>query len=177
MAELARDTSSHVHPHSSDLSACSLPGVLLACTFRLGPQWFGIDARWIQEVNSQTACTPIPHAPPTVRGYVNLRGHLRVVLELHELLGVERLATDTSPRLLVFKPAAGESFALLVDAVGDIEPIQPQQIDRPAERKSPNEEPASSAPRNTSLEIGLAKLEHQLVTLLDPRRFLTVAIR
>jgi purine-binding chemotaxis protein CheW len=132
------------------------------CTFRLGGRLFGFDIRSVREASPHTTLTPIPHAPPEVRGYVNLRGHIFLVLDLRRFLGMEPAAVTTDSRLLLFKPSVGESFGVLVDQIGDIITVGADQ----AEEWRPDENPAGE------LIAAIAKLAGELLVILRADRLL-----
>jgi purine-binding chemotaxis protein CheW len=143
-------------------------GELLYCSFRLAGRLFGVDMRAVKEVNTRTAVTPVPHAPPTVVGLVNLRGQLHLVLDLRRLLRLGESAVTPDSRLIIFKPAVGESFGVLVDAVGDVVRLGAGQIERYAE-----DDPARAA----GLLVGVGKTEGDLMVLVEPYQLLEVVNR
>lgn len=136
----------------------------LLCTFRLAGQLFGVDVLDVKEITTEATCTPVPHAPPEVRGYVNLRGQIHLVLDLRQLLGLPPAETGPASRLVIFKPAVAEALAALVDAVSDIVSVAPDQVEpRPPLAPGTGDEVAQRACR---LVAGTAKLDGQLVTVL-----------
>jgi len=147
--------------------------VTLLCTFRLAGRWFGVDARWVKEINTQTSWTPIPQAPAVVRGFVNLRGHLHLVLDLRELLAPEGDGTTLAGHLIVFKSSAGEAMALSVDEVGEIVAVSPDDFDA---SRAPDDvvDASTSSAGSARLVVGIAKLSAHLVTVVDPRQFLAI---
>ena len=135
----------------------------LYCTFRLAGRLFGVNVLDVKEVSAATTFTTIPHAPPEVCGYVNLRGQIHLLLDLRQMLGLERAELTPASRLVLFKPSIGESFGTLVDAVGDIVQLGRERI----ESRAPAEEPGGG-----EFLIGVGELDDELVLLLEPRRFL-----
>ena len=135
----------------------------LYCTFRLAGRLFGVDVLAVKEVNTRTAFTPVPRAPAAVIGLVNLRGQLHLILDLRRLLGLGPARVTPDSRLVVFKPAVGESFGVLVDAVGDVVRVAAAQTEgyRP-------DDPA----RAGGLVTGVGKVEGDLVVIVDPYRLL-----
>lgn len=148
------------------------PDIRLYCSFWLGEHWFGIDALAVREVSAQAVFTPIPFAPASVRGFVNLRGQLYLVLNMRGLLGMLSSASTTEGHLIVFKPAVGESFAVYVDRIGDIVEVRDDQIDRPRGDAQESDDLVVSEVRAIGLISGVAKLDAGLLTIVDPRRFL-----
>lgn len=142
----------------------------LYCTFRLGERKFGVHVLDVREVNRDTALTPIPHAPPEVRGCANLRGQLHVVLDLGRLLGLDSTAIGPDSRLVIFKPAVGEAFGILVEAIGDIVELAADAVE--AWRPDPQ------APLlGGELIAGVGKLADGLLVILNARRLLPAAER
>jgi purine-binding chemotaxis protein CheW len=89
------------------------------CTFFVDNNTFGLDIRHVREVLPCTALTPIPLAPPAIRGLVNLRGEIITALDLRELLGLPppKGVLDT---MHVIAHTHDDTFSLLVDKVGDV---------------------------------------------------------
>jgi len=139
----------------------------LYCTFRVDRRLFGVPIRDVREVTTETTSTRIPHAPPEVAGYVNIRGHIHLALDLRRLLGLPAGTTGQDHRLVLFQPGVGAAFGVLVDEVGDIVTVE----------ESESEELATSAAdlsvaERAHLVTRLCKLPDELLAVLDPRRFL-----
>lgn len=139
----------------------------LYCTFTAGGHRFGVPAQMVREVHAATAITPIPGTPRAVLGYANLRGHIYLVLNAGRMLARVDVTPSSETQLVVFKPEAGESFALETGVIGEMTAIAPHQIDVP---KS-----ADGAPGEMPCVTGHAKLDCELVTLIDPRQLLAAA--
>jgi purine-binding chemotaxis protein CheW len=136
-------------------------------TFRLGGDLFGIDVELVKEVAEAPPLTLIPHAPAAVRGCANRRGQIILILDLRTLL--DRDATDIGPetRLVTFKPELGDPFGVLVDRIGEVLPVRLDEIDAQVENAT-----GGATPPHYELVAGVAKLAGDLVTILDPRKFL-----
>lgn len=80
---------------------------------------FGLPVEAIQTVFEMVAVTPVPLAPAEVLGLVNLRGKIATAVSLRRRLGGDPHAKELS-NLAVGLDHRGESFALVVDAVGDV---------------------------------------------------------
>ena len=52
------------------------------CTFFLDDRFFGVDVEKVQEVIRYQLITPVPLAPPVVRGLINLRGQIVTAIDL-----------------------------------------------------------------------------------------------
>ena len=138
-------------------------GKCLYCTFRLAGRLFGVDVGLVKEVSTRTGLTPVPLASASVLGLVNLRGQLHLVLDLRRLLGLGESVVTPESRLVIFKPAVGEAFGVLADAVGDVVRLGAGQVERYADA-----DPA----RADGLLVGVGKNEGALMVLMDPYRLL-----
>jgi chemotaxis signal transduction protein len=140
------------------------------CTVRLDGQLFGFDILTIREVNTQTTLTPVPHAPAAVRGYANLRGHIYLILDLKLLLGMEAGVIGPDSRLVICKASVGESFGMLVDQIGDIAEANIEAIERWRSEETKAED--SAAWRSSGLLAGVAKLDGELLLIVDSHKLL-----
>ena len=80
---------------------------------------FGLPVEAIQTVFEMTAVTPVPLAPSAILGLVNLRGKIVTAVSMRRRLLNDPTAPETSV-LAVGVEHRGESFALVVDEVGDV---------------------------------------------------------
>ncbi|MCX9012236.1 MAG: chemotaxis protein CheW, partial [Candidatus Methanoperedens sp.] len=56
--------------------------------FSIGTEEFGVDIMKVQEIIRMTSITKIPQAPEYIRGIINLRGRIIVVINLNVVLGM-----------------------------------------------------------------------------------------
>lgn len=95
---------------------------LQLATFFVNGLCLALEIGEIQEIMRSTDITPVPYAPPEVKGVINLRGEVATVLGLREVLGVEVAGSqDIQTRILIVR-SEGESIGLVVDRIGDIVP-------------------------------------------------------
>jgi len=89
------------------------------CTFTVADRLCGLDVTRVQEVLRPLPVTPLPLAPPAVRGLLNLRGRIVPAVDLRAVLGLPPApASAHGGHLIVFD---GESpVSLVVDAIGDV---------------------------------------------------------
>ncbi|MFV0279356.1 MAG: chemotaxis protein CheW [Rhodoblastus sp.] len=87
-------------------------------TVQAAGQLFGLQVDAVQTIFRLQAITPVPLGPDVVAGLVNLRGKIVVALSLEKRLGLQSNGGDTSA-LAVAVERRGETFALIVDSVGD----------------------------------------------------------
>jgi chemotaxis signal transduction protein len=137
------------------------------CSFCLGEAVYGIDIRLLRDVNAVPPVTRIPHAPEGVRGYVNLRGQIQLVLDLRVLLGLEPTVIGPETRLILFQPALGDPFGVLVDRIGDIVTLTEDRIEE--RRKA---ETIDDGTAQEELIEGFGKLEKELLNIVDAQKLL-----
>lgn len=86
---------------------------------RIGAQEFALDIRSIREIRGWSASTHLAHAPSFIKGMINLRGTVLVVIDLADRLGLP--AQEPNAASVVVVVESGDKVAgLLVDAVCDI---------------------------------------------------------
>jgi purine-binding chemotaxis protein CheW len=88
-------------------------------TFELGDQWYGVPVESVQEVIKFQTMTPVPLAPPSVVGLINLRGQVTTAIDLRLRLELPSRAADDVPMLVVVRTDDG-LVSLLVDRIGDV---------------------------------------------------------
>jgi purine-binding chemotaxis protein CheW len=138
------------------------------CTFRAEGRLYGIELTHLREISTNPMITPVPQAPPEVRGLANLRSRVYLVLDLRALLGLHPVDCTPDSRLIVLKPNVVEDTGLLVDSGGDIARVTPEHIEACGESSGTVVDPDrdSAAP----LVSGVCKLETELMMIIDPTR-------
>jgi purine-binding chemotaxis protein CheW len=139
------------------------------CTFRLGELLFGLEVRHVKEVSLPPPVTPVPHAPEAVVGYVNLRGHVHLVLDPKRLLGLGAVEPGPGSRLVLFKAGLGDPFGVIVDQVGEIVTLRPEQVEP---RRTGDGLAEVGRLIDAGLVTGVGKPDGELLVLLDAGRFL-----
>ncbi len=141
-------------------SPAGAPMELIA--FRIGDQEFCIDIMSVREIRGWTPATPLPHAPPFVKGVINLRGAVLPILDLSERLGLGE--TQASARHVVIVARIGRHLVgLLVDAVCDILTLRDGAL-------QPTPEVACEAVRR--FVKGLLPLEDRMVSMISLEQLL-----
>ena len=95
--------------------------------FYVADMCLALDIATIQEIIRDIKVTRVPHAPPQVRGVINLRGEVTSVIDLRQILGLSPLDTTTDTQTLIVRSQA-ESIGLIVDRVGDIFAVEQSSI-------------------------------------------------
>ena len=144
------------------------------CTFHVAGRHYGVEILKVKEITGETEFTPVFHAPREVKGYVNIRGQINLVIDIRPLLGFEAKDTDDSSRVVLFKPEVGESFGILVDKIGDVVKTPESKIEWKNRSGKPSGGHEHATHFNTEeIEAGVCKLETSLLVLLDPAKVLS----
>jgi purine-binding chemotaxis protein CheW len=101
---------------------------LLLVIFGLGGAWYGLEASQVQEVILVQGNTMVYHAPPYVRGIINLRGKIVTVLDLETKVGIPSHPIGEDSRILIVE-WNHEQVGLLVEVVTEVVNLNNEQIE------------------------------------------------
>ena len=127
--------------------------------------FFGIEVAKVQEVMGAVYMTPVPLAPPAVRGLINLRGQIVTSIDLRCCLQLNERPADQVPVNLILYTDDG-CTSLLVDDVGEVLEVDETTFEPP---------PETLQGRPRELIRGAYKLENRLMHVLDVERTLNFA--
>jgi purine-binding chemotaxis protein CheW len=126
-------------------------------TFHVAGQLFGLPIEQVQDVFKPTSVTRVPLAGAEIAGVLNLRGRIVTAIEMRSRL-------DAQPRdngaeaMAIGIEAKGESFGLIVDAVGEVLKLADFELE-------PN--PINLDRKLAVLSHGVYRLEDRLLVVLD----------
>lgn len=132
------------------------------CTFTLDGAWYGVEVERVQEVLVSREIVPVPLAPESVSGLINLRGQIVTAFDLRRCLGLPPLAPGRVPVNLVIE-SEGEAVSLLVDEIRDVVETREATFERP---------PATLDGSARAMIRGAHKLDDGLLLILDTDRAL-----
>lgn len=123
---------------------------------RIGAQEFAMDIRSIREIRGWSASTHLAHAPSFIKGMINLRGTVLVVIDLAQRLGLPPLE-PTAASVVVVVEHGDKAAGLLVDAVCDI-------ITVTDDMRQPTPETGTSTPHE--YVEGLIMMESRIISIV-----------
>ena len=126
-------------------------------TFLLGREEYGVDVRLVQEIIRVVEITPVPRAPESIKGVINLRGRIIPVIDLKQKLGLGVVERDKRTRIVVVK-LRERLIGLLVDAASQVLKVPVSSVD-PA--------PEGMLEIDADFIRGVAKLPDRLIILMD----------
>jgi two-component system chemotaxis response regulator CheV len=124
--------------------------------FLVGDKYFGINIAKVSEIIIHCEVTHVPAAPDEVEGVFMHRDKLVTVIDLHEVLKVEK--PETEKTLLVVCDFDQVSVAFDVTTVNGIQRLKWAQVEKP---------PAVSGNTDKSLATGVAKIGNKIIMMLD----------
>ena len=129
-------------------------------TFRLGKEQFGLEILKVREIMGWVNVTPVPKAPPSVRGVINLRGKIIPVIDLRRKFEMQEVPnTDRTCIIVVDVDFKGQSadVGILVDNVSEVLSIRSEDIGPP---------PTLGCAMDTNFILGMAKSSGTVTILL-----------
>ncbi len=139
-------------------------------TFRVGSEEYGLPILKVRELIGLLEITRVPHAPPAVKGVVNLRGKVIPVVDLRAKLGMDASGAAARPVIIVVQLPLGNgsiTTGVMVDQVLDVRDIKAAQIEPP-----PSFGPSDEATRYI---LGVGKTDKRVVLLIDIELVLSAA--
>ncbi len=135
--------------------------------FGLAGEAYGVDIGTVREIIRMQDVTSVPHTPEFVSGVINLRGRITPVVDLRSRFGLPGQEITKDSRVVVVD-IDGNDIGMIVDAVTEVLRISTAQIEPP---------PTVITTDGSDYIVGIARLDSQLVLLLDLTRVLTLAQR
>lgn len=126
-------------------------------TFSVHNLHFGVDVQRVQEVLRYQEMTPVPLAPPEIRGLINLRGQIITAVDLRRRLGIPDREDERLPMNVIVRTPEGP-VSILVDLIGDV-------IDVSDDTYEPT--PDMLSPTCREMIDGVYKLNGKLLLLLN----------
>lgn len=136
--------------------------------FSLAKEAFGVDISEVKEIFKIEDITPIPNVEEYIKGVINLRGRIVVVISLAKKLNLDIKKTDKNTRIIIIETgdAGGNVVGMIVDSVEEVLRVTQDKI--------------SPAPEMITKEInadyleGVCVLKERLIILLDLAKMLSI---
>ena len=131
--------------------------------FTVGSREYALPVEDVIEVVRMVAVTPLPDAPSSVMGVINMRGHVIPVIDLRSRLGFPAHEPDLSTPIVVV--GWGEAAAgLVADGTSEVLTLRSDAVE-------------ASHPSRAQAVSGMAHEGDRLILLLDARRLCEEAAR
>ena len=132
-------------------------------SFELAGQLYALPILGVQEVLTGAQIEPVPGAPTTVLGVLNLRGSIVTVIDLRRRLG---LPPQPGSDGILVALCGTDVVGLAIDRVADVVAILPSTIQPP---------PPSPEVQAPPMSCGLVQWKERVLTLLEATRLLPAA--
>jgi purine-binding chemotaxis protein CheW len=129
-------------------------------TFTLDSEEYGIEILKVQEIKGFSKITPIPNAPPFVKGVMNLRGAVVPIVDLRSRFAMAARDYDQFTVIIVVN-LVDKIVGLVVDTVSDVMTIPEANV---------AETPELAGGVDASCITGMGKVDEKLVMLIDIAR-------
>jgi purine-binding chemotaxis protein CheW len=116
----------------------------------------------VQDVLGPQRVTRVPLAPPEVGGSLSLRGRIVTAIDVRLRLGLPLRPKD-KPGMSIVVELYGELYSLMVDEVGEVMSLSPEDFERT---------PATLDVRWRELSSGIYRLNGTLLIVLEVDRLL-----
>ena len=131
-------------------------------TFVIGKENFGIEIRYVTEIIGIQSITEVPDVPLYVKGVINLRGKVILVMDVRLRFGVDERSYDDRTCIIVIN-INEQPVGLIVDRVLEVLDIQQGEIEPP---------PRMRKGRGNRFIQGMGKVGDQVKILLDANKLL-----
>ena len=126
--------------------------------FNIGAEEFGVEIKKVQEIIRMANITEIPRAPTYVKGVINLRGRILVVISLNVIMGTGCREYDTNTRIIIVN-IDNTIMGFIVDSVSEVLHLSSKDIE-PAP-------PLITSKVRSEYLGGVGKLDGRLLILLN----------
>ncbi|MBN2457650.1 chemotaxis protein CheW [Candidatus Woesearchaeota archaeon] len=96
--------------------------------FKIGTEEFGVNISAVGSIIRMEQITRIPNTKPYIKGVINLRGGIIVVIDLAMKLGIERNADDKKTRIIVIE-LSKNTVGMIVDSTNEVLRLAPNQVE------------------------------------------------
>lgn len=126
--------------------------------FNLGMEEFGVDIMKVQEIIRLPEITRIPKSPDYIKGVINLRGKIIVVMDLDKRFGLPSKEITDESRIVVVD-VEGTIVGMVVDSVSEVIRLVASNVDPTPE--------IITQKINADYLKGVGKLDNRLLILLN----------
>lgn len=131
--------------------------------FELANEQYGLDIAAVESIIKMQPITRMPQAPDFIEGVSNLRGYVLPVIDLRKRFGLAGVEATKDTRIVVVIMGTSK-VGMIVDGVSQVLRISGEAVEPP---------PSMITTVNSAFIKGIAKIEDQLVILLDLEKVLT----
>lgn len=132
--------------------------------FKLNSEYYGLDIKYVENIEKNLTITRIPNSKPYVKGIINLRGNVIPVIDLRARFGFPQKEYTEESRIIIVNYEAYQ-IGMVVDSSSETLQLSEENID-----SSPNIR--SSTEDEFVKEIG--KHNNRIIMLINLKRTLGI---
>lgn len=121
--------------------------------FTLSNEQFAVETARVQGINDMMAMTKVPNSPSYIKGLINLRGNVILLLDINLILDVEK--ADATENNIIILHMEEELVGIVVDKVDEVLEIDEDVIERIEEEQ------------RKQYVKGVINFKDRIVTLID----------
>ena len=149
-------------PVSTQQAPTQAAQIVQLIVFRIGDEEFGVRIEEVREIIATGPITPIPDSPDFIKGVINVRGEVPIVIDLKERFFLH--TKEAQSKHVVLTEQEKNLFGLLVDEVTEVLRIPANLIKKAPELVTKIHEDYVS---------GVITIENRLIILLDLAKVLS----
>lgn len=125
--------------------------------FRVAGETYALDVLRVREVLRTADIVPVPGAPDSVLGVINLRGSIVPVVDARHRLGLAPPPPEIASRVLIME-SGWQAVGLLVDSVAEVTTVCPGDYEPP---------PSVGSGETARCLRGVVRRENEFMVLVD----------
>lgn len=135
--------------------------MLKVLSFRINNKLFGIETRFVKEINRNVEFTVVPTASEDIAGLLNLRGQVVTLFNLAYKFGYQKELSSEQKMCIVLKGVQSNQnqVGLLIDKTEDVFDVKEEDCENL---------PANTQEAEQKYVNIVAKLENELLMIVDP---------
>tara|TARA_B110000902_G_C14088786_1_gene506003 strand:- start:209 stop:655 length:447 start_codon:yes stop_codon:yes gene_type:complete len=132
-------------------------------TFYVGDFYCGIHTKDVIELTKELEVTPVPLAPASILGLLNLRGQIVTAIDMRARLSCEprKMSPDS---IGIFYKQSDNLFSFVVDSVSEILELDQENFEPP---------PSNLASSALDFVAGVYKMPGRLLLVLNPSKLIS----
>lgn len=132
-------------------------GTIQFIVIRIGDEQYGIDIKYVDNIDHMPSVTRVPNVPSYIKGVINMRGEVLPVMSIRAKMGLPEADYTKNTRVIMVKMEQYGVVGLIVDEVREVVTLEMEKIEKVSYDKS----------EGTTFLWGVGKYDTSLISLLD----------
>lgn len=133
-------------------------------TFKVGPDVYGIELKYVNEILQMQPITPIPEVEHFIKGLINLRGKIVPVIDVADRFG-KNAFSYTDRTCVIVVEVQGIEVGLIIENIAEVVSIREEDILPPPSINHANIQ--------NKFIRGIGKIDGEVKLLVDPVKLLS----